>query len=42
MSKKVYKRRLDTQALQSHGNLSPSRELLEHSIDAQVRLDREA
>ena len=42
MSIEDYKRHLDAQALQSHGKLSPSRELLEQLIDMAVRLDREA
>ena len=42
MSIEDYKRHLDAQALQSHGKLSPSRELLEQLIDMVFRLDREA
>ena len=41
MSIEDYKRHLDAQALQSHGKLSPSRELLEQLIDMVFRLDRE-
>ena len=42
MSIEDYKRHLDAQALQSHGKLSPVRELLEQLIDMVFRLDREA
>ena len=41
MSIEDYNRHLDAQALQSHGKLSPSRELLEQLIDLVFRLDRE-
>ena len=36
-----YKRHIDAQALQSHGKLSPSKELLEKLFVIVVRLDRE-
>ena len=42
MSIDDYKRQLDAQALQSHGKLSPFRELLEQLFDMIVRLDRKA
>ena len=41
MSIEDYKCHLDAQALQSHGKLSPSRELLEQLIDMVFRLERE-
>ena len=41
MSIEDYKRPLDAQALQFHGKLFPSRELLEQLIDIVFRLDRE-
>ena len=37
MSIEDYKRHLDAQALQSHGKLSPSRELMEQLFDMVVR-----
>ena len=42
MSIEDSKRLLDALALQSHGKLSPFREMLEQLIDMLVRLDREA
>ena len=42
MSIDDYKCHLDAQALQSHGNLSPFRKLLEQLIHMVFRLDREA
>ena len=42
MSIEDSKRHLDAKASQSHGKLSPFRELLDQLIDMFVRLDREA